>query len=276
MSESALPAGHSGWLLSPPGKRTLEAEPPQHVSDEQLAEWDRNWRNHAGGPGPVGEQFLIVAANLRAARSSIERLHAQIRADSDQLRAQGEALEQWAEFELAFSGEDCTHGTTYVQSNAAPGNRCPWCVNDELTTMLVDLRPVRPQGMLDDPAEHFPWHYTEFGIVCVCGSPMDSDENCLSDLASAGKSGEPQEAIDHVRTAMVTRLAEVTADRDRHAAAASRSGVWVAYTHDDGVRVKGIFAGEVEAWRFAARFGYPLDVRLVAFGDVAEGLLGEA
>jgi hypothetical protein len=25
--------------------------------------------------------------------------------------------------------------------------------------------------------EHFPWHYTEFGVVCACGKPM-RDEIC--------------------------------------------------------------------------------------------------
>lgn len=28
--------------------------------------------------------------------------------------------------------------------------------------------------------EHFPWHYTEYGVICACGSPMTRDEKCAS------------------------------------------------------------------------------------------------
>lgn len=31
-----------------------------------------------------------------------------------------------------------------------------------------------------DDEEHFPWSYTEFGVLCWCGEAMDSDERCLS------------------------------------------------------------------------------------------------
>lgn len=31
-----------------------------------------------------------------------------------------------------------------------------------------------------DQDEHFPWHYTEFGVLCACGEAMDADENCLT------------------------------------------------------------------------------------------------
>jgi hypothetical protein len=32
----------------------------------------------------------------------------------------------------------------------------------------------------DEDDEHFPWHYTEYGVLCACGSAMDANENCLS------------------------------------------------------------------------------------------------
>jgi hypothetical protein len=32
----------------------------------------------------------------------------------------------------------------------------------------------------DEDGEHFPWHYTEYGVLCACGDAMDADENCLS------------------------------------------------------------------------------------------------
>jgi hypothetical protein len=36
----------------------------------------------------------------------------------------------------------------------------------------------------DEPSdyEHFPWHYTEFGVVCACGRPM-RDEVCPADTS---------------------------------------------------------------------------------------------
>lgn len=35
--------------------------------------------------------------------------------------------------------------------------------------------------MTDAEDEHVPWHYTEFGVVCVCGEPMRADETCPAD-----------------------------------------------------------------------------------------------
>lgn len=32
----------------------------------------------------------------------------------------------------------------------------------------------------DEDDEHFPWHYTEYGVLCACGDAMDAEENCLS------------------------------------------------------------------------------------------------
>jgi hypothetical protein len=31
-----------------------------------------------------------------------------------------------------------------------------------------------------DDYEHFPWNYTEYGVLCVCGDAMDANEQCLS------------------------------------------------------------------------------------------------
>ena len=35
-------------------------------------------------------------------------------------------------------------------------------------------------------AEHFPWHYTEFGVVCACGASMRADETCPAEADDAG------------------------------------------------------------------------------------------
>lgn len=41
------------------------AEP---ITDEQLDDIERRWRNHAGGPGPIGATVLQLVAELRTAR----------------------------------------------------------------------------------------------------------------------------------------------------------------------------------------------------------------
>lgn len=41
-----------------------------------------------------------------------------------------------------------------------------------------------------DPDEHFPWHYTEFGVLCACGRPMRG-EVCPAQLAAPVEPAEP-------------------------------------------------------------------------------------
>lgn len=51
---------------------------------------------------------------------------------------------------------------------------------DELVQAMrvLKARLAAVEAVLDD--EHVPWSYTEFGILCSCGSAMDSGENCLA------------------------------------------------------------------------------------------------
>ena len=38
---------------------------------------------------------------------------------------------------------------------------------------------------VDDLIDHFPWHYTEYGVLCACGDAMDSEERCRTLRAAA-------------------------------------------------------------------------------------------
>jgi ribosomal protein S27E len=36
---------------------------------------------------------------------------------------------------------------------------------------------------VNGPAEHFPWSYTAYGVLCICGQPMTAQEVCPDDPA---------------------------------------------------------------------------------------------
>ncbi len=55
-----------------------------------------------------------------------------------------------------------------------------------LSVSEVQNRYVRRDATSEDSEEHFPWSYTEYGVLCFCGAPMDRDERCL------GQGGEPR------------------------------------------------------------------------------------
>lgn len=43
---------------------------------------------------------------------------------------------------------------------------------------FLSCEPLLGETMLHALYGHAPWHYTEFGVICSCGMPMDADENC--------------------------------------------------------------------------------------------------
>ena len=46
--------------------------------------------------------------------------------------------------------------------------------------------------MSDNEGEHFPWSYTEFGVICACGASM-RDEQCPAGRRCVH--GEPGEHV---------------------------------------------------------------------------------
>lgn len=56
----------------------------------------------------------------------------------------------------------------------------------------------------DEDDEHGPWTYTEFGTLCFCGYPVDSDERCTRPRTLRGRldalTGKLFEAADNLLT----------------------------------------------------------------------------
>ena len=42
-------------------------------------------------------------------------------------------------------------------------------------------------------AEHFPWHYTSFGVSCVCGLPIIADDDCAEAARLRAPTPGPEE-----------------------------------------------------------------------------------
>ncbi len=50
----------------------------------------------------------------------------------------------------------------------------------------------------DADEEHFPWHYTEFGVLCACGEAMDAEEQCTA------REAEPELTAEGLRALLDT------------------------------------------------------------------------
>lgn len=83
---------------------------------------------------------------------------------------------------------------TSVENQRWADTRIPILLDTPAKVRFLSCEPLLSDITLHALYDHSPWHYTEFGVLCACGSPMDSNENCLhgdkiSWVIAGGESG---------------------------------------------------------------------------------------
>lgn len=116
---------------------------------------------------------------------------------------------------------------------------------------------------MSDEDDHFPWHYTELGVICACGLPM-RDEVCPSLRAKDGSVPEGNHGAQRERTASSAATgqhrttAPEAASADENARSLTgpndvRSGDEVGLTHDIERGSEAWFARRKRLWDDDAR-----------------------
>lgn len=68
---------------------------------------------------------------------------------------------------------------TSVEDQKRADERIPELLKVPAKVRFLSCEPLLGDVTLHALYDHAPWNYTEFGVLCTCGSAMDSAENCI-------------------------------------------------------------------------------------------------